>query len=521
MSKKLKYPVGVQSFELIRTGGYVYIDKTEVIHNLVSSGSYYFLGRPRRFGKSLLISTLEAYFQGRKELFQGLAIERLEPNEWTSFPVVRIDLSGQNFNSPGEFTNYMKGYLEDIEHRHGLNSHADDISTKFRRLVQSLHSLYGNKVVILIDEYDSPLTRNVNKKDLQELVREEMQGFYSGIKPLSEHIHFCMLTGVTKYGKLSIFSTLNNLDDISFDEAYSTICGITEEELHIYLNPGMIQLAEKYEISLNSAYDKIKDFYDGYHFSEKLIDIYNPFSVMIALSKERLGEYWFETGTPTMLVDFLRNPQKDIPALSDIRVRRETISNISLFQPQVVALLYQTGYLTIKGYDRDRERYILDFPNREVKTGFFSSLLPIYAHLQRSETDNASENILDAILDGEPEKLIACLATFLASIPSELHKHTSKYESHYQLILYLLFRLIGTSVSVEYQTSDGFIDILIKTDRFIYLMELKVDGTAAVALAQIEEKGYYLPFATDPRTLFRIGLSFDSKKHRITDYLIG
>ncbi|MDE7413387.1 MAG: ATP-binding protein [Muribaculaceae bacterium] len=520
MSKKLKYPVGVQSFELIRTGGYVYIDKTEVIHNLVSSGSYYFLGRPRRFGKSLLISTLEAYFQGRKELFQGLAIERLEANEWTSFPVVRIDLSGQNFHSPGEFTNYMKGYLEDIEHRHGLNIHADDISTKFRRLVQSLHSQYGKKVVILIDEYDSPLTRNVSNQELQELVREEMQGFYSGIKPLSEHIHFCMLTGVTKYGKLSIFSTLNNLDDISFDEAYSEICGITEAELHTYLDAGMNRLAEKYEISLPSAYDRLKDFYDGYHFSEKLIDIYNPFSVMSALSKERLGEYWFETGTPAMLVDFLRNPQKEIPELSGIRVRRETISNISLFQPQFVALLYQTGYLTIKDYDPERDRYILDFPNREVKSGFFSSLLPIYTRLQRSETDSVSENILDAILDGEPEKLIACLTTFLASIPSELHKHTTKYESHYQLILYLLFRLIGTSVSVEYQTSDGFIDILIKTDRFIYLMELKVDGTAAVALAQIEEKGYYLPFATDPRTLFRIGLSFDSKTKKITDYLI-
>ncbi|MDE5791724.1 MAG: ATP-binding protein [Muribaculaceae bacterium] len=518
---KIKYPVGVQSFELIRTGGYVYIDKTDVIHHLVSNGSYYFLGRPRRFGKSLLISTLEAYFQGRKDLFKGLAIERLEPGEWNSFPVVRIDLSGQNFNSSGEFSNYMRGYLEDIEARYGVSTNADDISTKFRRLVQSLHSKYGKKVVILIDEYDSPLTRNVNNQELQELVREEMQGFYSGIKPLAEHIHFCMLTGVTKYGKLSIFSTLNNLDDISFDEAYSAICGITEEELHIYLDAGMNRLAEKYGISSPVAYDRIKDYYDGYHFSEKLIDIYNPFSVMSALSKERLGEYWFETGTPAMLVDFLRNPQKEIPELNGIRVRRETISNISLFQPQFVALLYQTGYLTIKDYDPMRDRYTLDFPNREVKSGFFSSLLPIYAQLQRSETDSVSENILDAIIEGEPEKLISCLSTFLASIPSGLHKHTGKYESHYQLILYLLFRLIGTSVTVEYQTSDGFIDILIKTTNYIYLMELKLDASATEALAQIEEKGYALPFLTDSRPLFRIGLSFDSKTKRIKEFLIG
>ncbi|MDE6026723.1 MAG: AAA family ATPase, partial [Muribaculaceae bacterium] len=256
----MKYPVGVQSFELIRTGGYIYIDKTEVIHHLVSSGSYYFLGRPRRFGKSLLISTLEAYFQGRRDLFKSLAIDRLEPEEWTAYPVVRIDLSGQNFNSPGEFTNYMKGYLEDIEVRYSVSTNADDLPTKFRRLVQALHSKYGKKVVVLIDEYDSPLTRNVNNQGLQELVREEMQGFYSGIKPLAEHIHFCMLTGVTKYGKLSIFSTLNNLDDISFDEAYSSICGITDSELREYLGDGLNRLARKYSLPVEAAYQKMKDY---------------------------------------------------------------------------------------------------------------------------------------------------------------------------------------------------------------------------------------------------------------------
>lgn len=516
----MKYPVGVQSFELIRTGGYVYVDKTAVIHRLVTSGSYFFLGRPRRFGKSLLLSTLEAYFKGRKELFRNLDIERLQPGDWKAYPVVRIDLSGQNFNSSGEFTQYLKGYLEDIEIKYDIKTAAEDIPTKFRRLVQGLHSLFGKKVVLLIDEYDSPLTRNISNRQLQEEIRDEMQGFYSGIKPLAEHIHFCMLTGVTKYGKLSIFSTLNNLDDISFDDAYSTICGITDPELHQYLSEGINELAKKYNLSLDYAYQRLKDYYDGYHFSEKLIDIYNPFSVMSALSKGRLGEYWFETGTPAMLVDFLRNPKKEIPELNGIRVRRETISNISLFNPQFVALLYQTGYLTIKSYDAERDRYTLDFPNREVKTGFFSSLLPIYAHLQRSETDGVSEKILDAIFDGEPEKLVEALSSFLASIPSDLHKHTGKYESHYQLILYLLFRLIGTSVSVEYQTSDGFIDILIQADRFIYLMELKVDGTASEAIFQIVTKGYALPFSTDGRTLFRIGLSFNSRTHRIEDSIV-
>ncbi len=518
---KMKYPVGLQSFELIRKEGYIYIDKTSDIYHLVSTGSYFFLGRPRRFGKSLLLSTLEAYFEGRKELFQGLAIEQLQPGEWKKYPVVRIDLSGQNFKSPGEFTNYLKGYLEDIEAKYGVLTSADDISTKFRRLVQTLHCNKRKKVVILIDEYDSPLTRNISDHNLQEQIRDEMQGFYAGIKPLSEHIHFCMITGVTKYGKLSIFSTLNNLDDISFDDAYSSICGITDRELKEYLHEGINRLAAKYNISFEQAYLRIKSFYDGYHFSEKFIDIYNPFSVMSALSKERLGEYWFETGTPTMLVDFLNNPQKEIPELSGIRARRETISNISLFQPQMVALLYQTGYLTIKAFDSERDRYTLDFPNREVKTGFFSSLLPIYSHLQRSETDTVSENILDAILNGEPKLLVKELASFLASIPIELHKHTSKYESHYQLILYLLFRLIGTNVNVEYQTSDGYIDILIHTDSYIYLMELKVNSTASAALSQIEEKKFALPFSTDSRTLFRIGINFNPQTRRIDNWQIG
>ncbi|MDE5877471.1 MAG: ATP-binding protein [Muribaculaceae bacterium] len=517
----IRYPIGEQSFERIRSGNYVYVDKTEIIHRLVSAGSYYFLSRPRRFGKSLLLSTLEAYFRGRRDLFKGLAIDQLQPDEWIKRPVVRLDLSGKNFNTPVDFTDYIRHCLEELEHTFDIESTSDDITVKFRRLVKSLHHSSGRKVVILIDEYDSPITRNVGRLEVQEEIRQEMQSFYSVIKPLAEEIHFCMLTGVTKYGKLSIFSSLNNLNDISFDECYTAICGITEAELRQTLSPGVTLLAEKYCIPVEQALERLKHSYDGYHFSADLTDIYNPFSLLTALSKGRIGEYWFETGTPTVLVEFLRNPQREIHELSGIKVRPEAISSISLFQPQLVALLYQTGYLTIKNYDRQRDRYTLGFPNKEVESGFFSSLLPVYANMQRTTTDKVADEIADAIYSGAPQTLADRLSAFIAGIPLSLHKNTGKYESHYQLILYLLFRLIGLNVDVEYQTSDGFIDILIQTNEYIYILELKVRGTAANALRQIKDKEYTLPFANDSRRLFRIGMLFDIQTHRISDIIIS
>lgn len=518
--ENMVYPVGVQSFEEIRNKNYVYIDKTDIIHRLVTTGDYYFLGRPRRFGKSLLLSTLDAYFSGRRELFRGLAIDGLEPGEWEARPVIHLDLSGKNFGSPGEFTRYVDSLLSRQAEKYGVSTQGYDLNEMMVVIVEEAHRKTGKKVAILIDEYDSPMTRNISHRELQEEIRMEMQSFYSVIKPLSEHIHFCMLTGVTKYGKLSIFSSLNNLKDISLDNRFSTICGITEEELHGCLRPGVEHLAENNGIGVSDAYRELKECYDGYHFSDSLVDVYNPYSLMMALDMGKTGEYWFETGTPTMLVDFLRNPQKEIQSFTGIRVSQEAISSISLLQPQLVALLYQTGYLTIKGYERRRNRYTLDFPNREVSKGFFSSLLPIYAGLQRSETDDVANRILDAVYEGNAEALVENLSAFIAGIPSDLHKYTGNYESHYQLIIYLLFRLIGQSVRAEYETSDGSIDLLLQTDEYIFLIELNVNGSVEDAIGQIERKGYALPFAGDPRRLFRIGICFDSKTHRLSDVLI-
>lgn len=514
------YPVGIQSFEQIRTNDFVYVDKTAEIYELVRRPGYYFLGRPRRFGKSLLISTIAAYFEGRRELFDGLAIDRLQPGPWEPRPVVRLDLSGRNFDNPGDFHDYVRFCLENIERKLGLDTDSDEISVKFSRIISGLHERTGRKVALLIDEYDSPMTKNMGKEALQMQVRDELYGFYSAIKSLSDHIHFCMLTGVTRFGKLSIFSALNNLDDISMTNEFSTICGITEDELRSVLSPGVEYLARTRRCSVEQAFSQLKRYYDGYHFSEALVDVYNPFSLLRALKYGKTESYWFETGTPTMLVDYLKDPLRDISDFSGMKVTREALSSVSLIRPQTVALLYQTGYLTIKSYDFDSDRYVIGFPNREVETGFFSSLLPIYADMQRTETDSMVFRFTDAVREGDVAGVVTNLSDFIASIPTDLHLHTGDYESHYQLIIYLLFRLVGLDVKVEYQTSDGYIDVLMQTPDYIYLLELKVRGTAADAIRQIDEKGYAEQFKGDPRHLFRIGMAFSTTTHRICDTIV-
>lgn len=514
------YPVGIQSFEQIRTHDFVYVDKTAEIYDLVRRPGYYFLARPRRFGKSLLLSTLAAYFEGKRNLFEGLAIDHIQPGPWEARPVVRLDLSGRNFETPGDFRDYVRGCLENLEKRFGLPTESTDISVKFAGIVTGLHEQSGRKVAILIDEYDSPMTGNMSREIVQNQIRDELYGFYSVIKTLSEHIHFCILTGVTRFGKLSIFSALNNLDDISMTNEFSTICGITEEELKKELRPGVEYLAKTRRCSFEKALSMLKRYYDGYHFSEALIDIYNPFSLFRALKYGKIENYWFETGTPTMLVDYLKNPLRDISDFNGMKVTRDALSSVSLIRPQTVALLYQTGYLTIKSYEFDNDRYVIGFPNREVESGFFSSLLPIYADMQRAETDSVIARLTDAVRGGDVTGVVTHLSDFIASIPSDLHRHTGSYESHYQLIIYLLFRLIGLDVKVEYQTSDGYIDILMQTPDYVYVMELKVRGSAADAIRQIDEKGYAEQFKGDSRHLFRIGMSFCTDTHRISDSIV-
>lgn len=518
LAGKLSYPIGSQSFSEIRSKGYVYVDKTQYIPLLMTSGKYKFLSRPRRFGKSLLISMLESYFLGSKELFKGLAIDNLEPGAWESYPVVHIDLSGENYNSPDTITKKLDSILSDYEEKCMLEDADVTLSERFARIVKSLHQSSGRQVVVLIDEYDNPITSVIGDTLLEEEIKNILYGFYSVLKNLDDHLHFCMLTGVTKYGKLSIFSGLNNLNDISFDDEFAGICGITGVELKEYLEEGVKTLAETEKISLEKAYEILKENYDGYHFSGCMLDVYNPFSMMSALAKRRIGGYWFGSGTPGILLKFLRNKDVNISKAINVYVSPNEIDNISSVIVDPSILFYHTGYLTIKSYNPQYDAYLLGFPNLEVEKGFTENLLQVYTDAPR--TTSLIFELTKCLEEGQIKQFINNLKSFLADIPYDLRKNVSKYENYYHTIFYTLFSLIGLNVKAEYHTSAGSIDILIQTKKYIYIIELKVNGTAKEAIAQIRQSDYSVPFRTDHRQLQLIGIGFSKATGTIDSYEI-
>ncbi len=508
------YPIGKQSFADIRQNGYLYIDKTAFIPLLLKNGSFKFLSRPRRFGKSLLISTLEAYFTNKRDLFKGLAIDRMQPEPWQEYTVLHFDFSGHNYNQAKILNHSLKSKLSEYEHSLGINpDEDDDISLRFHRIVRTSYERTGRGVVILIDEYDNPITSAIDNPELQDELRKILYGFYSSFKSLDQYIHFCILTGVTKYGKMSVFSGLNNLKDISFLDKFAGICGITEAELLENLNPGVEELAKKLNVTTNEAYNRLKVHYDGYHFSEGLIDIYNPFSIINALSDSKILNYWAATGTPTMLIKLLKAHDFDISKLNGAEASLDELGNI--YGPQInpKALFYQTGYLTIKSYDPEYQSYFLSFPNLEVERTFMDNLLEIYTE---ENTNPIAKEIPRALRRGDVKSVIALLKSFLSGIPFDLRKRVAKYENYYHTILYAIFSLIGTEVAAEYHTARGSIDMIIRTNDYIYILELKVNGTAEEAIAQIREKGYAEPFATDPRKTILIGLGFSKDSNTIT-----
>ena len=510
------YPVGIQNFEKLRKDGYCYIDKTEKIYELVKTGSYYFLSRPRRFGKSMLISTLEAYFQGKKELFGGLAIEALE-KEWKRYPVLHLDLNIEKFDTEDSLNDILNRNLVEWESLYGSDPAEVSLSLRFAGVVKRACLKTGLRTVILVDEYDKPLLQAITDPELQDRYRNTLKPFYGVLKSMDGYIKFALLTGVTKFGKISVFSDLNNLDDISWDRNYFDICGITEKELTDNFHDDILELAAVNGQSYDQACEQLKEDYDGYHFCENSIGLYNPFSLLNTFKKRQYGRYWFETGTPTYLVELLKSHKYDLYRMAHEKTTSDVLDSIDASSTNPIPVIYQSGYLTIKGYIPEPRIYELGFPNREVEEGFLKFLLPYYTSLHETEGWFAIWEFISDVKNGDIDSFMKRLQAFLADCPYEMAKDI---ELHYQNVLFIVFRLAGLYTQVEYHTSQGRIDLVLQTPGYVYIMEFKLDGSAEQAIAQIEEKQYALPFAKDSRKVYIIGVNFSSTTRNIDRWIV-
>lgn len=508
----MKYPIGIQDFDKIINEGYTYVDKTELIYKLVHEGSYYFLSRPRRFGKSLLMSTLDAYFSGKRELFKNLAIEKLE-EDWTAYPVLHLDLNTGKYNSKDSLTHALDDFLSRLEANYGTFHSEKTLELRFMGIIERIYHKTGKPVVILVDEYDKPLLQSINNKELQDDFRATLKAFYSVLKTQDRYIRFALLTGVTKFGKVSVFSDLNNLTDISMDESYDTLCGITEEEMHRYFEESIQKLAERYKISYEETCARLKKRYDGYHFVEYGTGVYNPFSLLSTFRASKFGSYWFETGTPTFLVQLLQRENFYLPDLTQQQVSADMLNCIDTMDRNPIPVIYQSGYLTIKDYDEEFKVYTLGFPNEEVEEGFANYLLPYYAHTGSEGAPMYVRNFVLALRNGKPEQFMKRMQVLFADTD---YKIVGNAELYFQNAFYIVTKLLGFYTEVERTISDGRIDMIVKTKDYIYIFEFKYDQSADTALQQIEDKGYAKPFATDGRKIVKIGVNF-SREHRCID----
>lgn len=513
MTVRMLYPIGIQTFENIRKDGYVYVDKTARIHRLASTGKYYFLSRPRRFGKSLLVSTMEAYFRGKKELFAGLAMESLE-KDWTEYPVLHLDLGGKAYSSQGSLEDILNIQLLQMERDWNVDVVSQACDSRLKSIVDAAFRQTGRQVVILIDEYDKPLIDNLTRPELRESFRETLQGFYSVMKSKDAYIKFGFLTGVTKIGRMSVFSGLNNLNDISMDERYADICGISESELKEYFDPAVEELAARCGLTKEGCYDRLAQMYDGYHFCEDAIGIYNPFSILNTFDKMKFSDYWFETGTPSFLVKYLKDGNYRLEGISRNEVTLDELNGTSYADPKPITLMYQSGYLTIKRFDERFREYTLDYPNEEVRSGFLNSLSSLFAPSLNEGEMSVSRFVKD-VEKGDVEGFMNRFTAFLAGNDYEIQ---GDLELYFQNTMFVMFRMMGLYVKTEYHTASGRIDIVIDTDRFVYIIELKRDQSPETALRQIEEKGYDKPFLASGKQIIKLGINFSSETRIIKDW---
>ncbi len=516
--KKLRYPVGIQTFSEIRTNGYVYVDKTAFIYDLAHwSGKTFFLSRPRRFGKSLLISTMQAYFEGRRELFEELAIEKLEDGEWESYPVIRVDLSTVKTTDPVQLVQLLDFALAQLEKRWGRDPEADTPGSRLYGLINAAHAQTGKQVVVLVDEYDAPLLNVTHDAEKLQTFREVMREFYAPLKACDEFLRFTFLSGITKFSQLSIFSELNNLTNISLLPQFAGICGITEEELASQLGEGVQSLAQSEGVSRDEAFAQLKANYDGYHFSKVSPDVYNPFSLLSALANMDVAAYWFSSGTPSFLIRLLDTRGWDIAGLEGSVARALEFDAPAERLTSPLPLLYQGGYLTIKGYNRRRDAYTLGIPNEEVRRGLSERLVQHAAPEALHEHYGFLDSLADKLYDDDIDGALSLMRSYLAGIPYHLG---SRDERGFETTFFLIFDLLGIQIETEFKTATGRVDAVVRTDASIFVMEFKYDKSAAAALAQIGDKGYMLPFARDGRKLYKVGVNFSEELQTIDEWLV-
>jgi len=514
----MKLPIGIQDFEKIRTGGYLYIDKTEQVYNLVSEGSYYFLSRPRRFGKSLLISTIKALFLGKRELFKGLAIDRKEDWDWAVHPVLHLDLNTEKYDSKEKLENLLNDFLVKEEAKYGRQESETSPGLRFQGIIQRAYEKTGQRVVILVDEYDKPMLQAIGNRELQDEYRATLKGFYGALKSMDGCIKFAIMTGVTKFGKVSVFSDLNNLEDISLDYRYYDICGITGQELLTYFGEQIDALAQRSKLTREECIGKLRRMYDGYHFCEDAPGLYNPFSILSTFKKQNFGSYWFETGTPTYLVELLKRHHYNLEEMSKSEVTADVLNSIDAESHDPIPVIYQSGYLTIKGYKEEFGKYILGFPNEEVEEGFVKYLVPFYLDNREQRSVFDIEKFTSDVREGNIEQFLGRLKSLFASAPYDSVK--GDRENHFQNMMWVVFKMMGFYSHTEYHTSNGRIDLLLETPQYRYIMEFKLDGTVEEALRQIKAKDYPMPFQQDDKQTYLIGVNFSKETRTIDKWII-
>lgn len=517
MAQARRYPIGIQTFSEIRERNYLYIDKTQYLVDFIDKGyKYVFLSRPRRFGKSLFASMIHAYYEGRKDLFEGLAMGEYE-KDWVKHPVLHLDMSAAKHMDKDMLERYLADMLTDQEAVFGYKSEKQDPNIRLKDLVVTANRLTGRKVALIIDEYDAPLLDVVHEELNLVALRRAMQNFYSPIKSLDPYLEFVFLTGITKFAQLSIFSELNNLFNISMYDKYSAICGISSEELHTQMLPDVERLAEHLHLSVDETFERLKRKYDGYHFSKNSEDVYNPFSLIKALASGDIGDYWFDSGTPTYIIKLL---QKYNVGLRDLTGQDAGVSDFDVSPENMTTalpLLYQSGYLTIKHYDPMIDLYTLGYPNEEVRTGMVRSLAANY--LTPAEGTNSSFVIkfVKAVIADDMEQALTLMRAYLSGVSYRL---SNKTERDVQTIFYLVFSLIGSFIKVEEESAHGRADVVITLPSVVYVMELKFDGSADTALRQIDEKGYLIPYTADGKRLVKVGVNYSSEERTITEWRI-